>query len=72
MSERFADLSPISCSEYETIGESAFYFFNPIKNRTIRQQMELPPEEKMFRLESTNFSASCVNITMKMIKKYIR
>ena len=42
MDDRFADLSPITLYEYETIGCLAFSFFNPFKNREIREDMGLP------------------------------
>ena len=55
MSERYADLSPISCSEYEAIGQSAFKFFNPIENRKIRQQMGFTLKEKLVPLSGCEF-----------------
>lgn len=45
MGERFADLSPISFSEYEAIGSLALVFFNPLNSDRMREELEMSPRE---------------------------
>ncbi len=55
MGERFADLRPISFSEYETIGTLAFYFFSPLENEKLKAEMGLPSEERIIPFSGMEF-----------------
>ena len=69
MSERFADLSRIIFSEYEDIGKLAIFFFSPLQNKKLREEMGVSSEGPIHPFSTNDFYMFMTKIDKDYEKK---